>query len=760
MFSRSLVGASRLGSHIYAALVVILVSLLITGLIAGCGAGSPMSTSTPVPTHTPTPTLASTPTPTATPVIISEPTPTPTTVPTPTSRPTPTATAAPTAQPTPTPKALSTYENDIFGVSIAYPEDWDAEFGLDLRVEPLVIATAPEGFPALSLRVRYLPEVGTVEEVAGDYKASLAEGIAGFEVISEEASQTDDGVAVYNMLIDYTLGELPMRSRIKMVLRGSQLVELNAFTLEADFSRWSDVIEEVLQSLSVSPPIPFGIPREEALTVYYVAPLTLDPHKIQDATSYLYASQVFSGLVTLDRDLNVVPDLAEGWEVEDGGTKYIFHLREDARFHDGRQVTAEDVKYSIERATDPMVSRRNTQVYLDDIVGVTEKLAGQAQELRGVEVIDDRTVAIRIDGPKAYFLSKLTHPAAFVVDRRNVEDGGFGWWSEPNGTGPFKIKEWRRGQALAMERNDDYHRGTAKVEYIVFRLHGGLPALMYETGEVDVAWASLGELERVLDPEEPLSDDVMVYPQLSVFYVAMDTTRPPFDDINARRAFALALDRDKIVNEVYNAFVEKAEGFLPPGLPGYDEDLEPLPFDIAQAQELLAETAIDIGDGGTGDSAQQIIYATPGRPGPAEMSMFEQWKENLGVDITVLVLDQQQYYYWDGPAQGHLLDFGWIADYPDPQNFLDVLFHSETPNNLGSYSNPRLDALLEEARTEEDRDRRLSLYRQAEQLLLDDVAAIPLWHGRDYVLVKPYVKDWHLSPQGVPDFLNVKLERE
>jgi oligopeptide transport system substrate-binding protein len=140
--------------------------------------------------------------------------------------------------------------------------------------------------------------------------------------------------------------------------------------------------------------------------------------------------------------------------------------------------------------------------------------------------------------------------------------------------------------------------------------------------------------------------------------------------------------------------------------------------------------------------------------------MFEQWKENLGVDITVLVLDQQQYYYWDGPAQGHLLDFGWIADYPDPQNFLDVLFHSETPNNLGSYSNPRLDALLEEARTEEDRDRRISLYRQAEQLLLDDVAAIPLWHGRDYVLVKPYVKDWHLSPQGVPDFLNVKLERE
>src|SRR4030042_2082089 len=215
------------------------------------------------------------------------------------------------------------------------------------------------------------------------------------------------------------------------------------------------------------------IPSEDTLTIFGTAPLTLDPAISQDSGSHTYIVQIFSGLVTLDENMNVVPDIAESWTIEttDEGTVYTFHLRSGVKFHDGREVTSDDFKYSLERACQPETGSPTATTYLNDIVGVEEVLAGQTETIAGVQTIDDSTLQITIDQPKAYFLAKLTYPVAFVVDSANVESGE-DWWREPNGTGPFSLEEWSEGEFLLLERNDLYYGDKAKVGHVAFLLSG------------------------------------------------------------------------------------------------------------------------------------------------------------------------------------------------------------------------------------------------------------------------------------------------
>ncbi|GAI18450.1 unnamed protein product, partial [marine sediment metagenome] len=181
-----------------------------------------------------------------------------------------------------------------------------------------------------------------------------------------------------------------------------------------------------------APPTPVS---EEVLNLYGIDPLTLDPAVSGEMTSHEYIMQLFGGLVRLDDNLEPAPDIAQSWQVSDDGKTYTFYLREDVRFHDGRGVKAEDFKYSWERACDPETGSYTAATYLGDIVGVREVLAGESKEISGVRVIDDYTLQVTIDAPKSYFLSKLTYPTAFVVDRANADIGGE-WWRTPNGTGP------------------------------------------------------------------------------------------------------------------------------------------------------------------------------------------------------------------------------------------------------------------------------------------------------------------------------------
>ncbi len=484
---------------------------------------------------------------------------------------------------------------------------------------------------------------------------------------------------------------------------------------------------------------------EGELNLYGIDPITLDPAVCGEMTSHEYIAQLFGGLVRLDDNLEPAPDIAERWQVGDDGRTYTFYLRKDVRFHDGREVRAEDFKYSLERACDPSTGSRTAETYLGDIIGVAEVLAGKAEEISGVRVIDEYTLQITIDAPKSYFLSKLSYPTAFVVDRANAESGGE-WWRQPNGTGPFRLREWQKENLLVLERNELYHGELAKVNSVVFQLWGGVPMNMYETGEIGVTSVYLHYIDKVTDKSGPFYQELKVVSELSFFYVGFDTTKPPFDDVNLRRAFSQAIDRDKLVSLVYKDTVRRAEGILPPGMPGFNEELSGLNFDVNRAKELIANSSY-----GSVSGLPSITITTSGWGGlisPVLEAVIHEWRQNLGVEVKVRQLEPQRFLYHLKQEKDEMYFIGWIADYPHPQDFLDILFHTGVDNNYGEYSDPEVDALLEKAGVEIDFALSMALYQQAEQKLVDDAACVPLWFGQNHVLVKPYIEGYDLNPMG------------
>ncbi len=493
------------------------------------------------------------------------------------------------------------------------------------------------------------------------------------------------------------------------------------------------------------------------LRLYSIDPITLDPAVSSEATSHEYVMQLFGGLLRFDDELDIVPDIAAGWDVSDDLTTYTFHLRHDVTFHDGKGVTAADFKYSWERACSPATASRSAATYLDDIVGVAEVLAGETDDISGVRVLGDYTLEVTIDAPKSYFLSKLTYPTAFVVDAANVAEGS-DWWHHPNGTGPFKLAEWQETERLRLVRNAAYHGQKASLSEVDFQLWSGVPMRMYENDEIDVAGVSVSYIDRVTDPAGPFYGQLQVVPELSLSYIGFNATRPPFDDANIRRAFALAVDKEKIARLALRDLVEVADGILPPGMPGYNDQLQGLEYDPALARELIAASPY-------GDAANlpPITLTTTGYGayiGSTLEAIVTQWRDNLGVEVTVRQIEPERFLYHLREELDELYDSGWIADYPHPHDFLDVLFRTGSDYNYGGYSNSALDALLDDAATEADTDLSLELYQQAEQMLLDDAAVMPLWFGQNYYLVKPRVQGYKLSPMGFTWLSQVRIVEE
>jgi oligopeptide transport system substrate-binding protein len=374
--------------------------------------------------------------------------------------------------------------------------------------------------------------------------------------------------------------------------------------------------------------------------------------------------------------------------------------------------------------------------------------AGEAGRISGLQVLDEATLQVTIDAAKPYFLLKLTYPTAFVLDRANVESGGE-WYRSPNGTGPYELSEWVRFERMVYQANPDFYLGMPAIPAIVIQLYSGVGIRLYEAGEIDIAGVYSYDVPRVSDPAEPLHAELHSGVDLCTSYVVFDVSQPPFDDAQVRQAFVMAFDRQKYLEVVLNGVGLPAHGLYPPALPGYSLDLSGLPYDPQQARQLLADSRY-----GGADGLPPIVYTSAGignAPHAGIAAMAQMWQQNLGVEIAIENLEPNRYYdlLYSG-QHGQLFDGGWCADYPDPENFADVLFHTGAQQNLGHYSNAELDALLDEARTEQDVDRRIALYQQAERILVEDAAALFTTHGISYVLVKPYVRGYVLTPIDIP----------
>lgn len=652
----------------------------------------------------------------------------------------------------PKPGLTNTYQNTTYGFSLRYPQGWvKEETG---KRAPLLIIHDPNRIYQLQVFLEYLPKVMTSESYAAKVIAELRKGVSEFKLISEKEVKIGDKTGYEQVFTLLGPQKILLKAKLISLVRGSQGFSILALAPADKFALQEDLIDSIIFSFRVEELQPLNLPRQDSLVLFDIGPITLDPALVREVTSAAYVSEIFSGLVTLDKKLHVVPDIAERWEISRDGKTYTFYLRKGVRFHNGKEVKAGDFKYSFERACDPKTGSKTAENYLGDIVGVKEKLSGKAKEISGVKVLDDYTLQITIDAPKPYFLYKLTHAPAFVVDRENVESGK-DWWRRPNGTGPFKLKEWRGEEILVLERNELYYGEMPKVKYVIFRLWGGVPMTMYETGEIDIASVSSANIERVLDPTNPLHKELIKIPQFSLWYVGFNTTKPPFDDPKVRQAFCYAVDKEKIIKLVLKGIVERADGILPPGMPGYNKQLKGLNFDPEKAKELIAQSKYK-----SVSNLPMITFTTSGRGevSPLNAALVDQWRRNLGVEVQIRQLEPEKYPYVIKEEKDEIFDLGWVADYPDPQNFLDPLFHTGSADNVGEYSNPKVDALLDAAGREQDPEVRMKMYQEAEQLIINDAACLPLFFDVNYVLVKPYVKGFVATPLPIPWLKYISLE--
>lgn len=494
-------------------------------------------------------------------------------------------------------------------------------------------------------------------------------------------------------------------------------------------------------------------------------PTTFDPASVRDGDTIDLLQQMYECLVEWGPDGNPQPLLAQSWSVEDGGKTFVFTLKEGVKFHSGRAMTAEDVKKSIERNARVKGSSMASG-YLSDIVGLKDyserAKAGDVDPkgVPGIEVRDPKTVVFRLNQPTPYFLGKLTYLVASVVDVEKAPEGtDMTQLDQMVGTGPFKIASYEPQQVVVLEANPDYHGGSPKIQRIerpiildaVTRLN------KYKAGELDLV-----QLERqdvpALQADAEYKDQVKFFDRPAIWYLAMNPQRyKPFEDVRVRQAFAMAVDKNKIVNELMGGINTVATGIVPKGVPGHREDAGAFPFDVARAKALLAEAGYPNGQG----LPEVELAFREGRPDIKLVSeaVLNQLKENLGVGVRLREMEWQALLNRQEKGDLQMYHMRWAADYLDPQNFLSFMFASWGPENYFGWKNEEFDALCRQADSIMDMEARLPLYAKAEDIVLREALWAPIYYQRDAELHAPGLKGLRESPAGHLPHTQVTVER-
>jgi oligopeptide transport system substrate-binding protein len=469
-------------------------------------------------------------------------------------------------------------------------------------------------------------------------------------------------------------------------------------------------------------------------------PETLDPALVRDAESSFYTRQIFRGLVRLDNDMQAQPDLAERIVISADGREYTFHLRSNATFHDGTPIDAAAVAASFNRAADPRLADGDgfalpAAIYLIDIDGADARLAGDADAISGISVLDDRTLTMTLREPAANFLFKLTGNAAQVVDADTAT--GDGWWRKPNGSGPFKLGDWNASQ-IVLSSFSDFYDGAPLLDEVVIRLGQAAfqPLNLYESGAIDVTEVPFYAIDRVLSESDPLHDELTVVPQLSTTFILMNPNQEPFDDPAVRAAVVAALDRSKVADVMLDGKVVQADGIVPPGILDREWPAENPGYDLDAARQSIA-TAGEL-------DVPPTFYGSG-----AAVGLTAVLERDLAIDADAIGLDWSEFSARLTDRSLPAFNLTWIADFPDPANFLTSLFLTGSPDNYIGYSNSEVDRLLLEAEAVQDAEQRARLYLEAQQLIIDDGVLIPLYHDVSYTVVQPHVNGLVVSPIGI-----------
>lgn len=488
-------------------------------------------------------------------------------------------------------------------------------------------------------------------------------------------------------------------------------------------------------------------------------PVTLDPAQLTDSNSAAVARQIHATLVEFDPDGNLRPALAQSWEVSDDGTTYTFHLVKGAKFHNGREIKADDVVYSLTRLVDPAVKSPRADL-LFPVVGAKEYFEGKSTTKPAVKALDDYTVEIGLKEPYAPFIDRLAMLNCAIIPREEVERLGDQFGNQPVGAGPFKFELWDRDSILVLERHEGYYRGEPWLRRIIFKIMKDEAARLqaFKAGELDHTDVPAGQL-RAIKEDPKLKKLLVMKPALDMYAMAFNTEKGIFaQNPKLRLALNYAVDKENIVENVLEGAGVVMKGYVPEGTWYDNPDFEGYPYDPEKAKELLAEAGYPDGEGlpeitiylDTQTKHRQIAEAIH-----ADLSA-------LGLKVSINTSDWGAFLNRVYSGEFELAQNTWLADYPDPDNYLYQLLDSHnlgSAGNIGRYQNPRFDALVRQAQVELDQEKRAQLYRQAEAILAQDAPWLLLFQRKVTLLVQPWVKGLIVSNMDrAPQLSNTPLE--
>jgi ABC-type transport system substrate-binding protein len=475
-------------------------------------------------------------------------------------------------------------------------------------------------------------------------------------------------------------------------------------------------------------------------------PSTLDPARISDIYGVSVSQQIFDGLVQFDQTLTLAPSLAQFWKATRDGLTWTFTLRRGVRFHHGREMTSDDVVFSLTRLVDPRVHSGAADLFAG-IKGAREFREGRARSVSGLTAIDRYTVQVVLDEAIAPFVSLAAVGYAKIVPRDVVEQQGEAFGSHPVGTGPFRFVRWEPAREIVLTANNDYFGGRPALAGVVYRI---FPGQKFEAVYDEFKKGNLEDAHvPTRDYHQVVKDPSHVYVRRSMFNVrfyGFNTRLKPFDDVRVRRAVIHAIDRETIVNDIFLGRFVPARGVLPPGGLGYNPKLRAYDYDPARARELLAQAGHP---GGAGLPAVTIVSSV-------KEDRILREHEQIRKNLEAVGIRAEFRYLTDFPAFARMLAdrppqmflYAWYADVPDPDSFLYRLFYSKSTRNYFGYASSTVDDLLVRARAEQDLQRRVDLYRRAEQAVVDDAVLVPVWHYTYERLFQPYVRSFEVNGLG------------
>ncbi|MSU51209.1 MAG: peptide ABC transporter substrate-binding protein [Opitutus sp.] len=494
-------------------------------------------------------------------------------------------------------------------------------------------------------------------------------------------------------------------------------------------------------------------------------PTDLDPHTATNIAEIDLASALFEGLVAEDPvDLHAVPGVASRWEISPDLLTYTFHLRPDARWSDGKPVTAPDFIASWRRVLTPSLAAENAgMLYVVQGAEAFHKGATKDFAQVGVAAPDPRTLRVTLDHPTPYFLSLITHPAWLPVSMSAITSHGDGYtresaWTRPGrhvSNGPFKLKEWRPNDKVVLEKSPTYW-DAARVRLNAIHFYpidsAESEERTFRTGQLHLTYVlPFGKLDayRRNSPHLLRAD-----PYLNTYFFRLNVRQAPLNNEKIRRALALAVDRKAIVEKLLRGGQQPATAITPPGLPGYTPP-PGSPTDLAAARALLTEAGFP---GGKGLPSLEMLHNTSANNRLIAEAVQEMWRRDLGIDVKLVNQEYKVVLAERRAGRYQILLGDWVGDYLDATTFLE-LWRGDSGNNHTGWASAEYDALLFAAARTADPAARGAQLQRAEALMLAAAPVIPLYYNTHLFLAQPSVKGWHPTLLDHHPYKHVWLEK-